>query len=175
MNNSTKGIPLLLEAFALLKRQGTDCDLIIVGQGRDRDALRTLAGRLHLDADRVLVGGLPESELDELYSEAHVYVSMSSQESFGISVMKAIAHRCRLVVSDIPSHREIVTTLGVPAHGLVPVDSAPEVVAAAISAQLVAPILHESVTQSVPTWVESAKLLAAAYQEILEPTVAPTG
>jgi hypothetical protein len=51
---------------------------------------------------------------------------------------------------------------------LLPVDSLPQVVAAALSSQFLEQPLSESVTRSVPTWKASAGLLATAYEEVLE-------
>jgi glycosyltransferase involved in cell wall biosynthesis len=164
--NATRGIPVTLRAFAQMP---IDCDFVIVGDGRNRDAFSALCTDIGLDPARVLIGGIPDDELDQLYENADVYISMSDQESFGISVMKAVAHGCRLVVSDIPPHREIVTTLGVPTEVLLPANSGPEAVAAALSAQIAAAPVSRSTVVSVPTWTDSARLLVAAYRGMLGP------
>ena len=55
---------------------------------------------------------MSDAEVATLMEQADAFVSTSRQESFGIAPMKAIAHGCRAVLSDIPSHREIVQAVG---------------------------------------------------------------
>ena len=52
-------------------------------------------------------GSLPEAELHTLMAEAAVFVSASRYEPFGLGVLEAAQRRCALVLSDIPTFREL--------------------------------------------------------------------
>jgi glycosyltransferase involved in cell wall biosynthesis len=163
--NGRKGIGLVLRAAALVREHS---DVVIVGDGRERPQYEARCTELGLDPTHVLIGGVSDSELETLYRRADVFTSMSRQEAFGISVMKAAANGCRLVVSDIPSHREIIATLGAPGAALIADGAPPVVVADALARAIDAGPPARSVADRVPTWRESAARLATAYQQVLD-------
>lgn len=86
-----KNVPLLLEAFALVRRE-LDAQLLIVG-GRgwlDQPIFAALARSGLADAAKFL-GVLGEDELAVLYSHAGVFVLPSLYEGFGLPVLEAMA------------------------------------------------------------------------------------
>lgn len=52
-------------------------------------------------------GGLPAAEVDDLMSEAALFVSTAVFEPFGLAVLEAAQSGAALVVSDIPTFREL--------------------------------------------------------------------
>lgn len=52
-------------------------------------------------------GSLPEAELHTLMTESAIFVSASRYEPFGLGVLEAAQRRCALVLSDIPTFREL--------------------------------------------------------------------
>lgn len=64
--------------------------LLLVGDGPEQAALRSLAGRLGI-ADRVVFAGAYGSGPAELLSAMDVFVSPSVEEAFGLSVLEALA------------------------------------------------------------------------------------
>lgn len=69
-----KGLPHLLEAAAILRDQGRECELTIVGDGPDRTMLEQMTGRLGL-TDRVrFLGSRSPREVREYYAKATVVV-----------------------------------------------------------------------------------------------------
>lgn len=162
--SEAKGVTRLLHALAHLPE---GLELAIVGDGPQSDELRSLARSLGLDQRNVLRGGLADDELDALYQRADVFVSLSSQEAFGIAVMKAIAHGARPVVSDIASHREIVTAFGFDGSCLVTHQQSPVQVAEAIERAADAPRIDPALVRRVPTWEDSSAAMAEAYERVV--------
>jgi glycosyltransferase involved in cell wall biosynthesis len=68
----------------------------------------------HVDA----LGSLSQTRLAGLYAARPVYASAALYEPFGLSVLEAAQAGCALVLSDIPTHREIWggTAIFVPPH-----------------------------------------------------------
>lgn len=52
-------------------------------------------------------GDLPEAELHQIMAESAIFVSASRYEPFGLGVLEAAQRRCALVLSDIPTFREL--------------------------------------------------------------------
>ena len=58
---------------------------------------------------KIFHGELPRSELIEQYKKATIFVSSSLYESFGFSVAEAMACKCPVICSDIPSFQGLVS------------------------------------------------------------------
>jgi glycosyltransferase involved in cell wall biosynthesis len=112
--------------------------LIVVGDGAQRDELAALTTELRLQ-DRVkLVGNVSDDELHRWLRTAHVFVSMSEREAFGMAPVEAACAGARIILSDIPAHREIADEF-LRRCVTVMTDESPAAVAAEIRRQLVAP------------------------------------
>lgn len=113
-----KGIQFLLRAYGALKQRLPDANLIIVGDGEGRTKYERLASQLRLE-DVSFEGFVPASELPEYYRRASVVCQPSTcNESFGITVLEAMASGRPVVSSTIPGFRDLVepgvTGLAVP-------------------------------------------------------------
>jgi glycosyltransferase involved in cell wall biosynthesis len=98
-----KNIPVLLQAFRLLRAERRDLQLVLVGR-------QGWAGALPLDelAPWVrLTGAVPDAELSELYAGAACFVLPSLYEGFGLSLCEAMAAGAPAVASDIGALREV--------------------------------------------------------------------
>jgi glycosyltransferase involved in cell wall biosynthesis len=110
-----EGIRYLLEAAATLRDQGRRFRLLLVGDGRDRDALVDQAGSLGLDdGTLVMPGRVPNDEIARYYSVIDVFVVPRTADRVSTLVtplkpFEAMAMERALVVSDVPPLREIVT------------------------------------------------------------------
>lgn len=106
----TKGLDLLLAAFARLRTHLPDAALIIGGTGDEafvRQLHRTAAG-LGIETDVVWLGFLEGEQKKAALAGADVFVLPSYSESFGIAAVEAMAAGLALVVSDrVGIHREI--------------------------------------------------------------------
>lgn len=93
----------LLRAFAVAKPDLAGHRLVVVGPGRDTayvSQLHALAEELGIADDVVWVGGVPLEETVHFYRAADVFVYPSHNETFGLTILEAMACGCPVVTSD---------------------------------------------------------------------------
>jgi len=89
-------------------RQLPEFDLLIVGEGPEREALTSLATHFGI-ADRVhLVGGRPHAELPDYYGAADISILSSSREGWANVLLESMACGTPVVASDIWGNPEVV-------------------------------------------------------------------
>lgn len=100
-----KGIHYLLDAFRQLD---TDKKLVIAGGVSDTDEyLKALKAKAE-DNDRILFIGFVSGQiLEELYSNAYIYVLPSDLEGMPLSLLEALSYGNCCVTSDIPECAEV--------------------------------------------------------------------
>jgi glycosyltransferase involved in cell wall biosynthesis len=87
-----KAVDVLLSAFKILVNdERQDMELVIVGDGPEKQRLHKLAIDLEIDSKIIWMHNLSRKQLLLEYSKARVFVSLSSLESFGRVVYEAIA------------------------------------------------------------------------------------
>ncbi len=124
-----KGQAVIVEAMRHLPAPWS---LTLVGDGSERTLLERAIETSGL-GDRVSISRrLSRSDLVLRYQQAAVFVSMSSQEAFGITILEAAAAGAAVVASDIPAHREVASLLPASVVRLVPPDSSAEQLARAM-------------------------------------------
>ena len=102
-----KGYPYLFEALALVRKE-IPCGLALVGDGPDRDSLRTLAEDLSLDS-QIQFLGFRENPYAYM-ARADAFVLPSLWEGFGIVVIEAMACGVPVIATTCPEGpREIIT------------------------------------------------------------------
>jgi len=107
-----KGLDLLLEAFAQLRRKGLDAVLILAGSGDPGlvAQLKKQARRLGIAADVVWAGFLTGPDKWAALANADVFVLPSYSENFGVALVEALASGCPVVLSDqVGIQREIAS------------------------------------------------------------------
>jgi glycosyltransferase involved in cell wall biosynthesis len=98
----------ILEAF---HRSGiSDSCLIFIGDGVLKEELITRCQTLGLTDQVIITGLLPRDEVYRQLHSADLFVSASQVEGLPLAVLEAMACRCPVLLSDIPSHREIART-----------------------------------------------------------------
>ena len=114
-----KGIHYLLEAYKGLK---TDKKLVIAGGASDSDGYFTELRDMAKGNDNILFTGFVQGQLlEELYSNAYVYVLPSDLEGMPLSLLEAMSYGNCCVVSDIPENADVVLDHGVTfPHGDIP-------------------------------------------------------
>ena len=87
-----KNILHILEAGALLHRQGLPFTLVLAGQGADAEAIRKKADALSISADTILTGHVSDAALlDGLYQRAELFVFPSLYDTFSLVLREAAA------------------------------------------------------------------------------------
>jgi glycosyltransferase involved in cell wall biosynthesis len=98
-----KNLPVLLDAFRSLRRDGRDLELVVVGHQGFTQLLPL--GEL---APHVRLTGIVSDEvLRTLYAGAACFVLPSLHEGFGLPLAEAMAAGIPAVASDIPALREV--------------------------------------------------------------------
>lgn len=106
--SAQKGIPLLLEAIAILKRAGEPCTLTIVGDGEMRTEVEVLIRRLELSNHVDLVGMASSDEIIKHLLDARAMVLPSFAEGLPVVIMEALALSRPVIVSAIAGTPELV-------------------------------------------------------------------
>lgn len=101
-----KGISYLIEAF---KQINTDKKLVIAGGSSDTDEFLQDLKKIAKDDKRISFTGFVQGQLlEELYSNAYVYVLPSDLEGMPLSLLEAMSYGNCCVVSDIAECAEVV-------------------------------------------------------------------
>jgi len=107
-----KHVDVLVRAFAKLLPDNPDLTLLILGDGPERESIRSLIRDLVLD-DRVIFKPFVDShdEVISLMKASHVCVIPSTREGFGIAALEALACGLPVVTVDHPDNaiRELIT------------------------------------------------------------------
>lgn len=101
-----KGPQYLIQAFRQLR---TDKKLVIAGGSSDTDAFERELKDAAQDDSRILFTGFAQGRLlEELYSNAYVYVLPSDLEGMPLSLLEAMSYGNCCVTSNIPECMEVV-------------------------------------------------------------------
>src|SRR5262249_50393341 len=98
----------LITTMAAIRHAVPGTELVVVGEGAERERLEDLVD--HLDATEWvrLPGHLSDAELVDLYRRAWVVASASVAEGWGMTITEAAACGTPAVVTDIGGHRDAV-------------------------------------------------------------------
>lgn len=100
-----KGVHCLIEAY---RRVETDKKLVIAGASSDTDAYAQRLRELAEGDGRILFTGFVQGRLlEELYSNAYVYVLPSDLEGMPLSLLEAMSYGNCCLISDIPECTEV--------------------------------------------------------------------
>ncbi|MGB3650255.1 MAG: glycosyltransferase family 4 protein [Rivularia sp. (in: cyanobacteria)] len=104
-----KGIDVLIEAFARVKVQLPEAQLIIAGQGVEAQNLKSLAEKLEVDKSVKWLGHIPRPELEQHFDAAWVQVVPSLwAEPFGNVTTEAMMRGTAVIASATGAQPEIV-------------------------------------------------------------------
>lgn len=111
-----KGFDLLIRAWKLARENSTfrDYKLNIVGSGPELDRLRKLISDLDLQDCVHIRSHIPDAERDQLLRNSSIFVapSRTNAETFGISILEAMAFGLPVITTDIPTGVSILARGG---------------------------------------------------------------
>ena len=108
--DDNKGVIRLLQAFSKMKSK--DTHLHIIGRGPLKSEADIFIEKNGLKARVLLQGQLPNKELPEIYNSAHVYVSLSEDETFGITILEAMSCGLPIIYTQSGGPEHIVSDHG---------------------------------------------------------------
>jgi glycosyltransferase involved in cell wall biosynthesis len=134
-----KGLQVLVDALPALRERVPDVRLEVVGTGDDVPHLRRQAERLGVADAIEWTGAVDHAELPERYRRAGVTVlpSLTESESFGITLVEAMATGCPVVGSDVGGIPYVVRD---GADGLLTPPGDPAALARALTTVLLDPV-----------------------------------
>jgi len=149
-----KGTDLLLDCLPDALSRAPNLRVIFAGADRDDAGYGPSFCREHPElTDRVLfLGRVDDNALEHLYASCDAVAMPSRSESFGLTLIEAMAHGKPVLASDLPSSREIVE------HGM--------------TGLLVPVVAHTEWADALVALAESADLRAALGQRARERFVA---
>ncbi|QRM53585.1 glycosyltransferase family 4 protein [Sinorhizobium sp. BG8] len=160
-----KGCHDLIEAYSAL---ATDAVLVVAGTATQPEYeahLRSIAG-----PEVIFVGHRSGAELQELYSNAAVFVLPSYLEGMSMALLEAMAYGLPIITSDIPENIRVVGNSAVQFETRN---------VAALSAALTQTLSHSgeprAVPHSWPTWSRVARDYSNAYKRVVRRPVAVAG
>ena len=103
-----KGVLDMLKGYRILRKDGVECRLLLVGGGpQEREARRYVATRRLGGVE--FLGRVSDDEKAQLFKNADVFVSPATgRESFGIVLLEAMAAGAPTVASDIHGYKGVV-------------------------------------------------------------------
>lgn len=104
------GIDTLIKSFGIVKKRNPDLPLklLIVGSGSEEKRLKTLAADRLEESDYFFAGNISHDDIQAFHSMIDISVYLSLQESFGVSILEAMASSKPVVVSNAGGLLEIV-------------------------------------------------------------------
>jgi glycosyltransferase involved in cell wall biosynthesis len=104
----SKRFDMLIRAVDQVRRHRPDVELVIVGEGYERDNLMRLIDELHATEWVRLAGRVSDDDLVNLYRRAWVVTSASISEGWGMTLTEAAACATPAVATRIPGHEDAV-------------------------------------------------------------------
>jgi 1,2-diacylglycerol 3-alpha-glucosyltransferase len=139
-----KNLPLLLAAFAEIRRQLPGARLALVGEGDERSRLEGECRRLGLAQAVRFAGAVPHEEVHEVYQAADLFLFPSTSETQGLAALEALAAGLPVVAVSSDAAADL---LAEGAAGLL-TENAPEALACSAVALWNHPQTREAVRQA---------------------------
>jgi glycosyltransferase involved in cell wall biosynthesis len=166
-------VGLLVDALPGLVEARPDVEVLVAGDGPEREALEARA-REHLGNRVEFLGMLPHEEMARALARAQVYVSTSRSDSTSVSLLEAMASGAFPVVTDIEANREWIEE-GVNGF-LVPPE--PVLLARRVAAALADPELRQRAAAANARLIDeraSWRHNMAAVEQMFESLIVPAG
>jgi glycosyltransferase involved in cell wall biosynthesis len=106
-----KNIVFALHVFQRLLREkeiNPASLLVVIGiEGPETENIHRAIRELNLERQIVFLRGISDAELEWCYKHCELLLAPSLIEGFGLPIVEAMFHHCRVVCSDIPAFREV--------------------------------------------------------------------
>ncbi len=103
-----KGIRYLIEAMKVVKKAVSNCELVIAGEGPQRQELELLARRLGVEHETKFLGHADRRDLPAIYAGCQIYVQPSLSETIPSSIREAMSVGRPIIASAVGAVSELV-------------------------------------------------------------------
>ncbi len=103
-----KRVDLLIKSFHKLLNYNTNFQLIIAGDGPEKENLISLTKKLNISRKVLFLGFISHDKLNSLYNIADVYVLTSEQEGLSLSLLEALATTVPVISTSIVGNPEVI-------------------------------------------------------------------
>ncbi|MBL7921767.1 MAG: glycosyltransferase family 4 protein [Bacteroidia bacterium] len=101
-------IDILIKSYAKLSLKFDNLKLLIIGEGTEDKNLKELCKELGIFEKVTFTGRVAFKEISNYYNMLDVLVNISEYESFGVSVVEAMACEVPVIVSNVGGLKEVV-------------------------------------------------------------------
>lgn len=166
-----KGVSILLQSLAILRKEGVAFQAICIGKGSLRDMYERQAQELAISTEVHFFSNVTHNDLPLYYQHADICVlpSVGKGESFGLVLLEAMACGTPVIASDLPGLRTVARVGG----DVVPPQN-PEVLANALRARLQTPrtipereVLHRAISSRF-SWDAVGASLDMLYSSLVD-------
>jgi glycosyltransferase involved in cell wall biosynthesis len=166
------GILTVIEAVGRARRQVPDLQLLLLGDGSQRDRVQELIARWDLQRAVTTPGLVSPDALAPYFQAADMYLTCTHSDGASISLLEAMACGLPVVASDIPGNREWLD--GQAGSALVPVGDAEAFAAAIVEVGQLSPeaqrergAANRMTTTQRADWKANVQQLFAAYAAVV--------
>lgn len=103
-------IDILIISFSQISQKHLHLKLLIIGEGSEDGNLKELVKKLNIYDKVVFTGRIPFNEISNYYNKINILVNISQYESFGVSVIEAMACEKPVIVTNVGGLKEIVNS-----------------------------------------------------------------
>jgi glycosyltransferase involved in cell wall biosynthesis len=103
-----KGIEYLIKAMKIMAEKLPDTNLLIVGDGPEREELKTLVQELNLQNSISFAGKVTNEQIPKYMAQADLFVLPSLSEGFTLVVVEAMASGLPIITTNVRGLPEIV-------------------------------------------------------------------
>jgi glycosyltransferase involved in cell wall biosynthesis len=104
-----KGIDFALRAIAIVRARYPDIRYRIVGDGVLRPRLEELTAELEIQGNVEFLGRLSDSEVNDTFRQADIFLLPSRKEGFGIVFLEAWKYGLPVICGNVDASSEVVT------------------------------------------------------------------
>ncbi len=111
-----QNVPVLIKAFARLKKKFPDIKLVKIGESQSygaRENILNLINDLHLQKDVIFVGYVTEEDMPRWYNAADILVYPCEYAGFGLPPLEAMACGTPVITANTTSLPEVVGDAGI--------------------------------------------------------------
>lgn len=102
----SKGFDMLINSFSKFLKENAEWELIILGDGKERENITQLIKQLKLDKNIKILGFT--NDVVRHYTNSSIFVSASRWEGFGLSIIEAMECGLSVIAFDNSGPKEII-------------------------------------------------------------------